>query len=81
MNTSKNSIKFSRYTKIYLAVVLAVFVISALICTGLFMNVFDFIDKVNSYILATRLADGLIRMCAAAALMTILIDLISHNCE
>lgn len=81
MNTTKNSINLSRYAQIYLMFVLSIFVISAIICAGLFMNVFDFIDKVNSYILADRLADGMLRMCAAAALMTVLIDLITHSAE
>lgn len=81
MNTTKNSINLSPYAKIYLIIVLAVFIISAIICAGLFVNVFGFIDKVNSYILADRLADGMLRMCATAALMTVIIDLATHSQE
>lgn len=63
----------------YLCYVTAVFIISGLICAGLYLNIFGFVDRVNSYILADELMHSMIRSTAAATLMALLIDLMEKR--
>lgn len=73
------SIKIGRRARIFIRFVTAVYVIAGAICAGLFMNVFGFIDSVNSYILAEELLHSMIRSTVAATMMTLLIDLLAGN--
>ena len=71
----------SKFARKYLMFAEVVFVTSAVICIALFFNLFGFIDEVNSYIIAVRLSDSLLRMTAAAAMMTVIIDLMVRDFE
>lgn len=79
MHNEKNSLKLSKHAQRYLSFVTTVFVAAGIICAGLFMNVFGFIDSVNSYILATELFHSMIRTISAAVMMTLIIDFISRR--
>ena len=71
----------SKFAQKYLMFAEVVFVTSAVICIALFFNLFGFIDEVNSYIIAVQLSDSLLRMTAAAAMMTVIIDLLVRDFE
>ncbi len=68
-----------KITRIYIRFVAAAFVISGIICAGLYLNAFGFIDRVNSYILADELMYSMIRSTAAAAFFTLLTDLLEKK--
>lgn len=71
----------SKIARKYLMFAEVVFVISAIICIALFLNVFGFIDAVNSYIIAVKLSDSLLRMTAVAVMMAVIIDLLVRDFE
>ncbi len=71
----------SKIARKYLMFAEVVFVISAIICIALFLNVFGFIDEVNSYIIAVKLSDSLLRMTAVAVMMAVIIDLLVRDFE
>ena len=71
------SIKLCGRARQYLCFVTAVYIISGVICAGLYMNVFGFIGSVPSVILADELFHSMIRSAAAAAMMALTIDLLS----
>lgn len=79
MYNEKISANLSKHAQMYLVFVTAVFVAAGIICAGLFMNVFGFIDSVNSYILATELFHSMIRTVSASTMMTLLIDFVSRR--
>ena len=63
----------------FLWFVTAVYVISGVICAGLYLNAFGFFDSVNSYILAEVLLHSMIRSMTAATMMTLLIDMLGRR--
>ena len=65
--------------KKYLGFVTAVFIVSGIICAGLYMNWFGFADRVNSYILAEQLLHSMRRSMTAATMMTLLIDMLGRR--
>ncbi len=67
------------HARLYLAVAEIIFVIAAIICIALLTGEVAFINEVDSYIIGARLVDGMLRMSAAAALMTVLIDVIERS--
>ena len=79
MHNEKISANLSKHAQMYLSSVTTVFVVAGIICAALFMNMFGFIDSVNSYILATQLFHSMIRTISAATMMTLLIDFISRR--
>lgn len=81
MNICKNSINLTKYARLYLIIVFVVFVISGIVCACLLMNVFGFIDSATSYIMGVCVADSMMRMCVAATMMTVIIDLLARGLE
>lgn len=79
MSNEKFSVNLSRYAQGYLIFVSIAFIIAGAVCAGLFWNVFGLTDSVNAYILATELFHSMIRTTAAAVMMTLAIDLLSHR--
>jgi hypothetical protein len=71
----------SRYARIYLCFVTAVFLMAGVICAGLYMNLFGFVDRVHSYIFAETLFHSLIRSMAEVALITFTLHLLSPRDE
>ena len=65
----------------YLWFVTAVYVISGVICAGLYLNAFGFFDSVNSSILAEVLLHSMIRSTSAATLLALLIDIMEKRHE
>ena len=76
---SENYFEFGKYAKKYLRFVSAAFFVSGMICAGLYLNAFGFVDRVNSYILADEFLRSMIRSTAAAAMLTMLIDLMEKK--
>ena len=72
-------LNLSGCAKKYLCFVTAVFILSGIICAGLYLNWFGFADGVNSYILAEQLLHSMIRSMTAATMMTLLIDLLGRR--
>lgn len=75
----KISLSLSPHAQQYLRFVTAAFIVTGLICAGLYANVFWFVDRTNAYIMATELYHSMIRTTAAATMMTLLIDYISQE--
>ena len=71
------SLNLCRSARKYLCFVTAVYLIAGIICAGLYLDLFGFIDSVNSYILADELLGSMIRSMTAAAMMVFAIDLLS----
>ena len=63
----------------YLSFVTAVYTVFGIICAGLYLNCFEFVDSVNSYIIADELMYSMIRSTAAATMLTLLIDLLEKR--
>lgn len=70
-----------KFGRRYLWFVTAMFVLSGVVCAGLYLNAFRFIDRVNSYILAEELLHSMIRSTAAATLLVLMIDLMEKRYE
>lgn len=81
MHTEKNSLTLSKHAMWYLTFVNIAFLTAGAICAALFLQLFPFLDSVNSYIMATELMHSMIRSTAAATMMTLLIDLLSRQAE
>ena len=73
------SVKLSKPARIYLCFATAVFLTAGVICALLYMNVFVFVDRAHSYILAEELYHSLIRSTAETAMMAFIIDLLSRR--
>ena len=63
-----------RFVRKYLWFVTFVFVVSGVICGGLYLNAFGCVDRVNAYILADTIMCSMIRSTVAATALTMLID-------
>lgn len=78
MKNEMNFFDITNATRSYIAMVWIVFVLSAAVCVGLLINGLWMLDSVNAYSSALDIADGLLRMTAAATMMTVFIDLYSR---
>ena len=84
-----NNEKFSDFSSIfsapgktarkYLRFVTGVFLISGLVCAGLYLHFFGWIDRAHSYILADELLYSMIRSTSAATMLALLIDLMEKK--
>ena len=87
MNNEKFSDFYAFYSSLgenarkYLRFVAVVFVMSGIVCAGLYLHLFGMIDRVNSYILAEELLHSMIRSTTAATILTLLLDLAEKRCE
>ncbi len=85
MNNEKNSVFSSIFsvpgsvTGKYLHFSAVVYAVFGIICAGLYMNVFGFVDSVNAILFADVLLNSMIRGLTAVTLFTLLIDYLDER--